>query len=146
MYPRAKEEQCWDPELNLQTDRGKISFGQKVQHKGMICTIVIALYYLQVFNPAQRWVGVFIPPTLLQYSRNAPPVTTKVTRLHQGYSVILPGKTVRIGHSYSSHMQHGAWQPSARTFGGLRDVPPLLFVTSMSPAESRKFRTSPSGV
>ena len=57
--------------------------------------------------------GVFIPPTLLQYSRNALPVTTKVMRLHQGYSVISPGKTVRIGHSYSSHMQHGAWQPSA---------------------------------
>ena len=89
--------------------------------------------------------GIFIPPTLLQYSKNAPPVTTKVMRLHQGYSVISPGKTVRIGHSYSSHMQHGAWQPSARTFGGLRDVPPLSFVTSMSPAESRRSRTSPSG-
>ena len=89
--------------------------------------------------------GYLYPPTLLQYSRNAPPVTTKVMRLHQGYSVISPGKTVRIGHSYSSHMQHGAWQPSARTFGGLRDVPPLSFVTSMSPAESRRFRTSPSG-
>ena len=87
--------------------------------------------------------GVFIPPTLLQYSRNAPPVTTNVKKLHQGYSVISPGKTVRIGHSYSSHMQHGAWQPSARTFGRLRDVLSLSFVTSMSPAESRRSRTSP---
>ena len=116
--------------------KGKISFGQKVQHKGMICTIVIALYCLQVFNPIQHWVeGVFIPPTLLQYSRNAPPVTTKVLRLHQGYSVISPGKTVRIGHSYSSHMQHGAWQPSAGfvMFRLSRSSPPCRALSPRGP-------------
>ena len=144
---------AWPPSTSVgirnfdhQTERGKISFGQTVQHKGMICTIVIVLYFHQVFHPVQCWVGGgILPPALLQYSRNATPVTTKVKRLHQGYSVISLDGIVRIGHSYSSHMQHGAWQPSARTFGGLRDVPPLLFVTSMSPAESRRFRTSPSG-
>ena len=57
----AAVNQCWDH----QTERGKISFGQTVQHKGMICTIVIVLYFHQVFNPVQYWVGVFIPPTSL---------------------------------------------------------------------------------
>jgi len=27
---------CWDPKLDRQTEREKVSFGQTVQHRGMI--------------------------------------------------------------------------------------------------------------
>ena len=56
---------CWDPKLDCQTEREKVSFGQIVQHRGMICTIVIALYLHQVFNPVQCWVGGIYTPNLI---------------------------------------------------------------------------------
>ena len=91
------------------------------------------------------WEGVFIPPTLLQHSKNAPPVLTKVKSLHRGCLVISLGRTVRIGHSYSSHMLHDAWWPSTGAFSELRDAPPLSFVTSLSTVASWRFWASPSG-
>ena len=50
------------------------------------------------------WEGVFIPPTLLHLSRNAPVVPMKVKRLQQGYLVISLGWTVRLGYSYPDHV------------------------------------------
>jgi hypothetical protein len=50
------------------------------------------------------WEGVFIPPTLLHLSRNAPAIPTKVKRLQQGYFVISLGWTVRLGYSYPDHV------------------------------------------
>ena len=90
------------------------------------------------------WEGVFIPPTLLQHSENTPPVIPEVERLHQGYLVISLGRTVRLGYSCPDHMFHDVWQPSERTFGGPCGSSPLSFITSASPAASRRFWMSPS--
>ena len=80
-----------------------------------------------MFNPVQRLGrGLFIPPTLLQHSKNAPPVFPEVKRLHYGYLVISPSKTVQLVHSYPNHMLHVAWQPSAGTFGAPCGAPPVL--------------------
>ena len=53
---------CWDPKLDRQTEREKVSFGQTVQHRGMICTILIALYFHQVFNPRTMLGGGYLYP------------------------------------------------------------------------------------
>ena len=50
------------------------------------------------------WEGVFIPPTLLHLSRNAPAVPTKVKRLQQGYLVISLGWTVQLGYPHPDHV------------------------------------------
>ena len=90
------------------------------------------------------WEGVFIPPTLLLHSKNAPPISSEVSRLQWGYSVILQGRTVRIGHSYPDHMFHDARRPSVMTFAGLCGPSPSSFITSASPTTPRRFWTSPS--
>ena len=90
------------------------------------------------------WEGVFIPPTLLLHSKNAPPISSEVSRLQRGYSVILQGRTVRIGHSYPDHMFHDARRPSVMTFAGLCGPSPSSFITSASPTTPRRFWTSPS--
>ena len=105
------------------------------------CTII-----RQMSDPYNvGWEGVFIPPTLLQHSKNSPLVLMKVKSLHRGCLVISLGRTVRIGHSYSSHMLQDAWWPSTGAFNELRDALPLSFVTSLSTVASRRFWASSSG-
>ena len=138
-------EDCWDPKLDHQTERGKVSFKQTVQHRGMICTIVIAYIFTKCSTPYNvGWEGVFIPPTLLQHSKYAPSVFPEVKRLHQGYLVIPLGKTVQLVHSYLDHMFRDSWQPSVSTFGRLRVASPSVFATEPS-AESRRFLLYPLG-
>jgi len=67
-------------------------------------------------NPYNVGWGVFIPPTSLHHSWNAPPVPTKVKRLHQGFLVISLGWTVRLEYSYSDYM----FLDLRWTFGDLR--------------------------
>ena len=72
-------------------------------------------------------------PTLLQHSKNAPPVFSEVKRLHQGYLVISLGKTVQLIHFYLDHMFHDTWQPSVRTFGRLRNASASSFIAPSHP-------------
>ena len=73
------------------------------------CTKIHSVFNNNPYNVG--WEEVFIPPTLLQHFKNAPAILPEVKRLHQGYLVISLGETVRLGHSYPSHMFHDAWQP-----------------------------------
>ena len=133
---------CWDPKLDHQTERGKVSFGQTVQHKGMICTIVIVLYFHQVFNPVQYWVGGIYTPNLITVFQECPSDYYEGQEITSG---VFGNFTRWDSPNWTLLLEsYAVWRLA--TFGGLRDVPPLSFVTSMSPAESRKFRTSPSGV
>jgi len=63
---------CWDPELDRQTERVIVSFGQRVQHKGMICTIVIALYFAKCSASPYNvgWEG-YIPKMPLRFLRRS---------------------------------------------------------------------------
>jgi len=95
------------------------------------CTIVRT----KCSNPYNvGWEGVFIPPTLLHLSRNAPPVPTKVNRLQQGYLVISLGWTVRLGYSHPDHVFFAPREPSVAALDKLRVAPPSSFATLESPA------------
>ena len=62
---------------------------------------------LLMSNPVQcLGRGLFIPPTLLQYSKNASSIFPEVKWLQQGYLVISTGWTIRFAHFYLSHMLH----------------------------------------
>ena len=80
------------------------------------------------------WEGVFIPPTLLHLSRNAPAVPTNVKRLQQGYLVISLGWTVRLGYSHPDHVFFAPREPSVAVLDKLRVAPPSSLAILESPA------------
>ena len=86
------------------------------------CTIARTKYS----NPYNvGWEGVFIPPTLLHLSRNAPPVPTKVKRLQQGYLIISLGWIVRLGYSHPDHVFFAPREPSVAVLDKLCVTPGL---------------------
>ena len=146
MSSKFLNSQCWDLELDRQIGRVKLSFGRNEEHGKINSTIVIALQFVECSTPYNiGWEGVFIPPTLLLHSKNAPSILPEVYRLQQGYLVILQGRTVRLGHSYPDHMFHGARRTSAMIFAGLCGPSPSSFITSKPPITSRRFWMSLSG-